>query len=142
MKQKKKKTYLSRTSLRSPRSHQILILCHWVIMNLLRQHKVNHIVNVRNSDRALSNIGRNDHFSLSRRWVSESLCLLLISKRRMQGYDLQIPSFLPFSLNVLDKLQDLHQARHEDQNSQLLSLLLSKTVLQLNQFNNKQCCCF
>lgn len=54
-----------------------LTLTDRVIVEFLREHKVKHILDVRNGDRALSDVGRNDDLSSAshQRCISESLIL-------------------------------------------------------------------
>ena len=61
---------------------QRLTLAHWIVVELLGQHEVDHIFDVRDRDRALSNVCRNDDFSssLHEGSIPESLVLLVLAQ--------------------------------------------------------------
>ncbi len=112
-------------------------------MNFLSEHEVNHILDVGNCDRTLSDICCNNHFSSTFHpvYILEGSVLFLLVERRVERYQLKI-SFEPKSIvilgHILNKLKDLGKTRQENQDALLLVTSLTKSIEFLDDVSNYQ----
>jgi hypothetical protein len=122
---------------------ETLALADWIVVEFLSDHEVNDVLDVWNGNRALRDICRNDHFSLSLhiRCVFESSVLLFLTQRAVEWDQLEMVHDPLAGIEVIDKfheLEDFVQTWHEDKDAFLLFdfRVVLKLIVSLNDVAN------